>query len=55
MLWYEQRLARKRVNREYRTQATIFLMACATAQSGGKKAVKTFTDFLGEFDDGEDD
>jgi hypothetical protein len=55
MLWFEARLARKRINREYQTQATIILMASATAFTGGKKAGKTFTDFLRNFDDGEND
>jgi hypothetical protein len=55
MVWSEAKLARKRVNHEYRTQATITLIACATAFGGGKKASKNFQEFLENFSDGEDD
>lgn len=56
MLWGEADLARKRINRGYKTQAMIMLQAFGTANSSKpNEAVKNFSEFLGKFDDGEDD
>lgn len=50
MLWEETRVAHKRINSQYRTQATVMLMAVSTAMAGGKKAGSQFKKFLENFD-----
>jgi hypothetical protein len=54
MVWEEATIVRRRMNQHWRTQATVTLMASATAQKGGKAATAAFNKFLEKFTDGED-
>ena len=49
-LWHEAKIARRRVNGQYRTQAVIAQIAAAAGFSGGKKVQAHFKKFLEQFD-----
>jgi hypothetical protein len=52
MVWDEARVARRRINQHYRTQAMVMHAAVGAARAGGKKGVKAINTFLENFDDG---
>lgn len=52
MIWEEAITAKRRLNRQYQTEATVIMQAVASANVGGKKGAAAMNKFLENFDDG---
>lgn len=55
MVWEEAKVARRRINNNYRTMAVIMFQATASGQVGGKAGTTALNEFLEEcFNDADD-